>query len=385
MNTEKAPLKIIFLLDDFRGPSGGGTEVQFINLINSLNRDEVDAQVVVLRETAYTRNLREYPCKISCLDIKKIFSVKAMAAMFSLSQQLRKEKIDVVQIFFNDASILAPFFAWLGGAKVVVSRRDMGFWYTPAKLACLFVSNLFVDRMVANSNAVKSNVNQREKYPLAKVSVIYNGIDTGRFVSAAGGFLRSSLGLAAGDAIVGMIANLDRIKRHRDLVQAFHLVAGEFPTAHLVLAGHGPEEPILRALAGEMGIAPRVHFLGSVPDVVPVIADFDVAVLCSESEGLSNAIIECMGCGKPVVCTRTGGNPELVEDGVNGYLVDVGDVAGLAEKLRLLLSRRSHAQELGQSGARLFSDRFSIEKMADEHLALYRRLVQRGRGREWAS
>ncbi|QWV95844.1 glycosyltransferase [Geomonas nitrogeniifigens] len=377
----KRRLRIVFILDDFRGPSGGGTEVQFINLINSLSRDETDPQVVVLRETSYTRNLKDYPFKISCLDIEKIFSVKALAAMLSFSRQLRSEKVDVVHIFFNDASILAPLFAKLGGGRVVSSRRDMGFWYTPAKLACLFLSNLFVDGMVANSNAVKVNVNQRERYPLARVHVIYNGIDMGRFAAARGGGLRASLGLGAGDAIVGMVANLDGIKRHQDLIRAFHLVAGEFPAAHLVLAGHGPEESSLRKLAGELGMTSRVRFLGSVGDVLPVIADLDVAVLCSESEGLSNAIIECMGCGKPVICTRTGGNPELVAEGVNGYLVDVGDVTGLAEKLRLLLSQRDHARELGQNGARLFADRFSIKKMADEHLALYRRLVQGGGGR----
>ena len=126
------------------------------------------------------------------------------------------------------------------------------------------------------------------------------------------------------------MANLRPVKRHADLLKAFARITREVLSAHLILAGEGELEQPLRKLALSLRVAENTHFLGKVDDVAAVIRRFSVGVLCSESEGLSNALMEYLGTGIPVVCTDTGGNPELVTDGKNGYLYPVGDEEVLA-------------------------------------------------------
>jgi glycosyltransferase involved in cell wall biosynthesis len=371
----QVPVKLMFLMDDFRGPKGGGTEVQFINLLESLDRDHVDAEIVVFRPSEYTNKMSNLPFKVETLNIFKMLSLKTLFKMIKLARRIRCENIKIVHIYFNDTSIIAPLFCKLGGAKVIVSRRDMGFWYTKYNLKCLLISNLFVDRIIANSKAIKLNVHEKERFPLGKISVVYNGVNAAEFAHIIKGKLREHIGSNGNEPIIGMVANLDSIKRHKDLIEAFFVIAKDFPDAKLVFAGQGPEESNLRELAKNLGILNKTFFLGNVDEVLSVIADFDVSVLCSESEGLSNAIIEYMGCGKPVICTNTGGNPELITDGYNGFLVDVGDVGGIIEKLQLVLSNGSLLKELGEHAVASFKNKFNMDTMVNSHMDIYSNLI----------
>jgi L-malate glycosyltransferase len=374
MKTQE-PIKLMFLMDDFRGPKGGGTEIQFINLLESFDRDRVEPEIAVLRASEYTNKSYKYPFIIVTLNIDKILSLKSLFKMLNLAKKISREKINIVHIYFNDASILAPFFCKLAGAKVIISRRDMGFWYTKFNLICLYISNLFVDHIITNSYAIKSNVNKKEKYPLSKISVIYNGIDTNKFNNIIKGKLRADLGLSINDPIIGMVANFDKIKRHTDLINAFSILVMKHPNVKLVFAGQGPEENSLRELSHRMNLADKIYFLGNVEDVLPIIADIDICVLCSESEGLSNAILEYMGCGKPVICTNAGGNPELIVNGYNGYLIDVGDVATLVDKIQLLLSNVELSNKLGRNGVTSLIDKFNINEMLNSHMFIYSYLL----------
>jgi glycosyltransferase involved in cell wall biosynthesis len=373
------PIKLMFLMDDFRGPKGGGTEIQFVNLLESLDPDRVHAEIVVFRQSEYSNKLYNFPFKLDTLNISKILSVKTLFELIKLTIRIKREKIKIVHIYFNDTSIIAPFFCKLGGAKVIVSRRDMGFWYTKFNLKCLFISNLFVDQIIANSNAIKLNVHEKERFPFGNITVIYNGVNAVKFVNIIKGKLRNHVGNNGNDPIIGMVANLDKIKRHKDLIEAFSLILKDFPNAKLVLAGQGPEEGNLREMSKRLGILPKTYFLGNVDEVLSVIADFDVSVLCSESEGLSNAIIEYMGCGKPVICTNTGGNPELIIDGYNGYLLDVGDVDGIVERLQLTLSNSELLKELGENAVTSFKDKFNMDTMVSSHMDIYSNLLSKNK------
>jgi glycosyltransferase involved in cell wall biosynthesis len=127
----------------------------------------------------------------------------------------------------------------------------------------------------------------------------------------------------------------------------------------------------LRRLAAELGIADRVHLTGLVETPAAYVAAADACVLCSETEGLSNAVLEYMHAGKPIVCTSVGGNPELVTDGETGYLVTVGDVAAITDRLARVLDNPDAAARLGVAArARALAD-FSVEAMVARHEELY--------------
>lgn len=290
--------------------------------------------------------------------------------MFRFARALKRDGVDVVQIFFNDASILVPIFAWLAGCKVIVSRRDMGFWYTQSILASLRGANLFVDLITANSIAVADNVVKKEWVRRSKVRVIYNGYAMERMDQLPETNFRQDHGIALADPIVGIVANFTPVKRHEDLLRAFSEVRRRKPNAHLVLVGIGELQDRLSVLAGQLGLEDSIHFLGGITEVIPIVKHFNVGVLCSESEGLSNALIEYMACAVPPVCTSVGGNIELVTDHVNGLLVNFGDVNGLATCIALLLDDHELAIRIGQC-ARKSVERFSEESMVAAHIKMY--------------
>jgi len=222
---------------------------------------------------------------------------------------------------------------------------------------------------------VRDNVVRREWAAGRKISVIPNGQDEVRFGTRSTVDVRKVLGIKDHEPIVGMIANLRPWKNHAHLLEAFARVLEEQPSAHLVLAGEGDQEEPLRKMARMLEIAGRTHFLGFVPDPIPVIQECAMCVLCSESEGLSNAVIEYMGCGRPTVCTNVGGNRELISDGVNGYLVDVGDVASLADRIIRVLSDPALAGRLGHNARGRVTEHFSATKMARSYMDLYTELA----------
>jgi L-malate glycosyltransferase len=368
---------VLFVIDHYSG-TDGGTERQLLELIRGLSWQGLVPHLAVLRSSEFSRELGSSICPMTTLNIKRLASIGTLYRLIRLSWFIRKNKIRLVHVFFNDAALAIPFFAKLGGARVVVSRRDMGTWYTPTNLKLLRIVNRFVDRIIANSRAVADHVVRSERAEPGKVHVIYNGFAFERGVDPARVGFRESLGLGESDPIIGMVANLKPLKRHADALHAFALVRRSHPTAHLVLVGTGRLREQLHALARELGIEECVHFLGNPPEVIPVVKHFNVALLCSESEGFSNALLEYMACGVPPVCTRVGGNVELVREGIDGYLVELGDVVSLASRVATLLADPALARKLGEN-ARKTAENYTVDKMVAAHLVSYSELLN-GKG-----
>jgi glycosyltransferase involved in cell wall biosynthesis len=167
-----------------------------------------------------------------------------------------------------------------------------------------------------------------------------------------------------------MVAHFHPWKRQRDLVRAFREVLRHHPRAHLVLVGSGACEAEVRAEC-DGTLLRRVHFAGAVSNPLPLVRHFTIGVLCSDSEGLSNSVLEYQACGLPVVCTNVGGNVELVQDGTNGFLIPPGDVPALADRLRRLLDDPALRAAMGAKG-RTVASAHSLSAMADAHMALLR-------------
>ncbi|MBZ5538260.1 MAG: glycosyltransferase [Acidobacteriia bacterium] len=368
-----APIKVIYLMD-FLGGSGGGTENQLLQLINRLDRGRFDPSLRVFRSTPFVEE-KAFPFPVKVLNIPNLLRWNTLKQLLRLKDFIRESDTKIVHILFNDASIVAPFFCKMGGARVIVARRDMGFWYDWSNLALLRLSNLCIDRLVANSEAVRKNAIRKEGISSKKSLVIFNGHDRERFEAPPSSDFRGAIGIGRDDPIVGMVGRLTTIKRQSDLIRAYKIVQESHPHLHLVFIGDDREKSSLMELARTLGLLERVHFLGSVQETIPIIKHFTVGVHCSESEGLSNAVIEYMGCGKPVVCTRAGGNPELVEDGHNGYLVEVGDVEGLADRIIRVLSDPSLAREIGLRAQKRIFEEFSVDRMANAYMKLYEDLA----------
>lgn len=363
--------RIAFLIDSYTGP-WAGTERQLWYLLQHLDRERFEPHLVLLRHTDYSRRTEDWPCPVHVLEVGSLASVGGVRGFFRLVALLRRLDAQIVHGYFQDASLIGPLAARLAGGRFIAGRRDMGIWYTRANLTILRLIASQVDAVIANSKAVRALVAARERIPSARISVIYNGLDAeSRSAEAAGLDGR----VPSGAPVIGIVANLHQVKRHADLIRAFRRVVEAVPEAHLVLVGQGALEGELRQLAEAEGVAAQTHFLGRVEQPAGVIRGFTVAALCSASEGLSNALMECLREGKPVVCSDVGGNPELVTDGVNGYLYAVGDEATLAERLVRLLRDPTLRSAMGEAAARTIAG-MTLDAMVSAHMAVYESLLE---------
>ena len=367
--------KIAFIIDQFDGPTAG-TERQLLALINGLKcNSEFEASLIVLRNSEYLRS-NSFPCPVYRLNLQKLFHYKALTRGIQLSSYLRRNNISIAHNFFPDSLIFCPFFCKLAGLKVVASRRDLGFLFTSKQLSLLKISNLLVDVIIANSKLVKESIleNEGDRFK-NKIRVIYNGFDIGKFGGFPDGLVRQKLDIPSHSQVIGMVANFNLWKRHEDLLKAFLFVHKTYTDSYLVLVGDGERMQDVRYKADSFGLKESVKFLGKVDNVLPVLQDCSVCVLCSETEGFSNALIEYMGCGKPVVATAVGGNTELVEDGITGYIVPVGDTKALADRIITVLQDTELAKRMGLKGAERVRQNFGLARMIEAYVSLYKDLL----------
>jgi glycosyltransferase involved in cell wall biosynthesis len=233
------------------------------------------------------------------------------------------------------------------------------------------------DRIHAVSRAVGDAVVLRDRIAAGRVRVVVNGIDPPAPVPGARRRLRRALGIADGELILLTIGRLHREKGADVLLRALPQVApdGAFPFRAIVV-GDGPERGALEAQARRLGLAGSVFFAGERRRVVPWLQAADLFVLPSREEGLPVAPLEAMALSLPVVATRVGGTPEVVEHGRTGLLVPPDDPAALAEALRRLALDEPARRALGRRGRIRVRGEFTIARMAERILDLYAELLE---------
>ena len=210
-----------------------------------------------------------------------------------------------------------------------------------------------------------------------RVEQIYNGVDVDRFHPRAEGFRAvGPAGFFTGsEIIIGAVGRMVAVKDHLTLVRAFIDLIGGTPRlrgrARLVIVGEGPARAECFALLADAGAEALAWLPGERDDVPDLMRTFDVFALPSLGEGISNTILEAMATGLPVVATRVGGNPELVEEGVTGTLVPVGPHRALADALRTYVDDIALARRHGANARRCAEERFSIDAMVAGYLSVY--------------
>ena len=209
---------------------------------------------------------------------------------------------------------------------------------------------------------------------------IPNGVDTGRFRPAPAevrSAARAALGMDAQTIVFGCLARLTGVKRHTDLLQAFAIVRQHTPQAHLLLLGDGPLRGEVSAQVVALGLTNAVTLLGDRPDVEQLLPALDVSVLASSTEGMSNAILESMACGLPVIATAVGGNLQLVRDQSSGLLVPPLDPASLATAMQVLAGSPATRAQMGQVARERMVREFSLDAMVHSYDRLYASLTGR--------
>jgi sugar transferase (PEP-CTERM/EpsH1 system associated) len=233
-----------------------------------------------------------------------------------------------------------------------------------------------VDRLLSVSSRLAERMSREVGFPLDRITVIRNGVDLGRFGPHDKTAARAALGLAPDELVIGTVGRLVAVKDQATLLRSFALLRDRGLMFSAMIAGAGPLHQDLLAQKQALGLE-KVHFLGNRHDVETVLAAFDVFVLSSQSEGLSNTIQEAMASALPVVATRVGGADELVIEHESGVLIPPGDPDALAQALHAMALDPAVRERMGAAGRRRALALFGLDGMIRAYENMYLSLASR--------
>ncbi len=338
----------------------GGLENLVLDMARSQSKDENEVIICSLEpHRTFTREIGDESFRVVCMERKH---GKDLKLLWNLRALLKDEKPDVVHTHNRVPLVYGTLSARLSGIKGVMNTRH-GEEYLK-RPAFIWNSNDFV---VTISQSAKTNLLHCNRIRLDKVRTIYNGINTGRYKNVI-----KTYGGKRGKHIVGTVCRLDDYKDIPTLIMSYERIISMFPVAELWIVGDGPQRENLAQLVNSRKLQSKVKFLGWRNDIGEINRDIDVFVLPSLTEGVSIALLEAMTCGCPVVATNVGGNPEVVVDGVTGFLVPPKDPVRMADAVGRILSDPKLAQEMGEAGRRRVEEKFSLDRMVAEYDELYR-------------
>jgi glycosyltransferase involved in cell wall biosynthesis len=368
-------ISVLYLVDNL-GP--GGSQRYVAELARHADSFGVRPHVCSAKEGGvFHEELIREKTPLFFAPFKKLYGPEGFRALSTLIGYIRAQRIDVVHTFQTNANILGTVAARITGRCVITTRRDMGdFGMRGSPRLATFetlIINRLAHRIVANSRAAMEAARVAEGIPSEKLGCIYNGIDCGRFRPEPDkGQWRRALGITErATCVFGIVAGHRPVKSVDTAIRAFARVHKTIPDTLLLLVGGGPERPFLEALVKQLDLEDSALFLGPREDVENLLPAFDVFLNSSRSESFSNAILEAMASGLPVVATRVGGNPESVSDGVTGFLVSAGDPVSMGEAMEKLAFDPLLRDQMGQAGMDRVRTLFSKERSFSDLERLY--------------
>jgi L-malate glycosyltransferase len=370
--------KLLLTIDQFWGPHGG-TEQNLLFLCDQLPETGLETELVVLShlDTGLASRIR-IPVHAPAYS-RSLWGVGFLKKARWLSEIIKREQADIVHAFCPVSEFAAVVATrWARRGTVVGSRRNVGYWHTFGTRWRARLVTRFVSRFVANCAAAKTAAVRQEWVSDEKVSVIFNPINLSRLnAKTTSEGMRQYPGVGDNELMVVIVATIRPVKDHETFLRAAQLVLREFPATRFLVIGDGSGEYLQRIkdLAATLGIDRQVTFSGTVANPFPVLACADVGVICSRSEGYSNALLEYAAAGLACVATDVGGLPEIIKDGETGYLVPVGDSGRLAERIMQLLGDATLRKSLGSNARSQALKRNDPKKIVQSYLAVYRQLL----------
>ncbi len=349
----------------------GGAQKALARLLAHLDRTRFTPHVACLYngDKAVAQEIRELGIPVTDLGMTTKWRLDAFWRLYRL---LRRELPTILHTWMFHANIPGRVLGRLAGIPIIISsERTMG-QESRWRYQINRCTDPLTDRVACVSQLVANFVVKEVGIPRYKTIVIPNGIDMHDFeYLPVKRQVRADLGLFRETALVGTVTRLAPVKRLDILLQAMALM-DDVPA---VIVGGGPEHDRLETLSNQLGLMKQVHLVGYQSNVSKWLAAMDIFALTSDWEGMSNALLEAMAAGLPVVATAVGGTPEVVVDGVTGFLVPPRDPQALADAILRLLRDPELRQRMGEAGRARVAAHFSIEQMVHKTEALYEQLL----------
>ncbi len=369
--------------------AGGGAQVHVQNLVEGFDRSRFDVEVISLSDGPAVRRIRGTGTTVHVVE-----QADDSAALAEVVRILEARPPEILHNHMFRAEVVgtraALTLAELGLPKpYVVSTVHSSRIRSEEDRALLRRLTPSMDRLIAVSRATVAKIVAEGRTPAA-VDLIYNGVDLQRYnATEACCTLPEEYGFPEGTPLVGVVARLEPEKGHATLIDAWRMVLEKVPEARLLIIGEGSQRATLEAQADGLGLlgeacepdhcvgtrkarpGAKILFTGLRDDVPAVTAALDVAVLPSYREAQGLAILEAMALRRPVVATRVGGVPEMIENERNGLLVPPRNPAALAEAIARLLTDHPLADTLARAGHDFVHANFSVEHMVRAVSAIY--------------
>ncbi len=288
-----------------------------------------------------------------------------------LTALIRQHKIDIIHTHNPSPHFYGAIAGFLTRRPIIHTKHGRNYPTEKKKVLLNRISSLLTDTVVAVSKDAAAVCLDIEKIPASKVTTILNGSDTTLFSPAQKVTDRNK------SVRIGIVARLSSEKDHATLLHSAKILAGQTDRFQLAIIGGGSLQNSLEQLKDELGLAGYVSFLGMRHDIPELLRNLDIFVLSSTTEGISLTLLEAMASGLPIVATDVGGNPEVVVDGVTGYLVPPRDPAKMAEMLLKLVKDQQLRQQMGDKGRERVIQQFSITETARQYEDLYQTVLGR--------
>ena len=382
----------LFILDSFEQ---GGSERQGLQLLRQLHESgQCKVHLAVLQDRGSLRadaeamdigEIQEYP-------LTSFYDLNFVKQLGRLRRYIKANKIDVVHTHCFYTGMFGMTGAFLSGVPArITSKGETEGFRTPMQKRAERVSFRMAHRVIANCLVVQNQL-IREGVNSARIIQHYNGLDLERMKVGPGlkrKDARAAFGLPDARRFVTIVANLHNpVKDHPMFLRAAARVCKAVPDAAFVIAGEGGLIEDHRKLAAQLGIQEDVFFIGRCEDVGKLLFASDIGVLSSKAEGFSNAILEYMAAGLPVVATDVGGVREAIVEGETGFIVSSGDDETMAERIIRIFDDHERARSMGQRG-KVLVEKFSCEHHLRNTLELYDELLSAPKlapnriGQEW--
>jgi len=384
MKESRGPIRVGFIIDALR--PGAGTENQLILILRSLDRAKIIPSVCCLRDEPGVVVAEDVRCEVELVGTRKVLSFQGFHGLRKIRNWIRRSRLDFLVTFFGDSNVLGTLAGSICGVPVISSRRNIGtgYWHTWRAVQTLRLLNRLTLAFLANSEAARISTVETEGVESDRITVVPNAVDLRRFRQRKGSEDRKedrmALGLPRDGLLIGCVANLRPIKNLPFLIKAFakssNLVSEDF---QLLLIGSGPDEQELRNLADTLGVAPRVHFLGSRKDVPTILEHLSLGVLTSSVESSPNSIYEYMASSLPVVATAVGGVPELVDHGRTGLLVSSRNPDDFATAMSSLVMSMDDRTRMGEAGRKRIEAEFALLPICETWVEFFVRMSSKTR------
>ncbi len=369
----------------------GGADENTYSTIIGLNGGRYDIDLMVggsseLENFPMLENKKVFVVKNLVRDVAPLKDLKALIDIYSF---LKKNRYDIVHTHTAKGGFIGRISARLANVPIIIHTLHgttfgnfLPFYKRRLYITLEKMAISKTDKIISVSrDLINKYIGQKIGDP-GKYTVIYSGIDTERF-NEAGQIpetekirLKKELGLDPYDITIVNISRLEPRKGHKYFLESASRIIERFPQVKFLIVGDGDYKEVLKKRADKFKLLSNLIFTGSRQDIEKVIAISDISVLTSLWEGLPRVLIQSAAVGKPIVTFEVEGVREIVQNGVNGFIVPSRDIDTLTERITFLLEDLEHARDMGIQGRGIVGDDWNVENMVNRIDEVYKEQIK---------